>query len=262
MFRTLKLLALRPGELSAEFSRNRRANYSSPIRLYLFFSLLFFFVLSVPSKPGSPQAVEREARLGKAADSVDLAALKEAISPGRRLKVDEILSRESYPGTKSITYGLAFWADRRQSELTAIERFYISQLVDWQHAPRLAAERLENNMPIAMFFMLPVFALLLALFFRKKRRFYVEHLVFSIHVHIVVFAVFTAGALVPDGIVSDLLTLALLVALAAYNILALKRYYGDGAFRTTVKWGVLTVSYGVMLVPGVLLTAFVTLTAL
>ena len=261
--RTLKLLALQPGELSAEFSRNRRANYSSPIRLYLFFSLLFFFVFSVTPKPDSPREEDPVVSFDtKKAESVDLTALKEALSPQRGLKVDDILSRESYPGTRLPAYGLAFWAHRRQDALTEIERFYISQGVDWLHTPMLAAERLENNLPITMFFMLPVFALLLALFYRKKRRFYVEHFVFSVHVHVAVFAVFTLLALVSEAKVSAILDPILLLALAVYNVLALSRYYGDGAFLTTVKWAFLTVGYAILLIPGILLTVFVTLSAL
>lgn len=263
MLRTLKLLVLRPGELSAEFSRNRRASYSSPVRLYLFFSLLFFFVLSVSPKPESLR--EEDPVIGfnaKQAKSVDLTALKAVLTPQRRTKVDEIVSRESYPRTEYFVYGLAHWADRRQDLITEVEKFYLSQGVDWLYTPRLAAERLEDNLPITMFFMLPVFALLLALFYRKKRRFYVEHMVFSIHVHVVAFAVFTVLELVPESVIGGILGQILLLALALYNIFALLRYYGDGAVLTTVKWAFLTMGYAVILIPGFLLTVFVTLSAL
>lgn len=36
LLRTLKALLFKPGYLSSEFSRNRRATYMSPVRLYLF----------------------------------------------------------------------------------------------------------------------------------------------------------------------------------------------------------------------------------
>lgn len=56
LLKTLPKLLLRPGFLSAEFSRNRRASYLSPFRLYLFTSIVFFFVLSLsidlPEGPG------------------------------------------------------------------------------------------------------------------------------------------------------------------------------------------------------------------
>ena len=45
--RTLGLLFVVPGSLSREFSVNRRARYSSPVRLYLFASFVFFLVLSL-----------------------------------------------------------------------------------------------------------------------------------------------------------------------------------------------------------------------
>ena len=262
-FRTLKLLIVRPGELSAEFSRNRRASYSSPVRLYLFFSLLFFFVLSVTTptvKNGEEDPVVR-VHTDKA-KPVDFTALNAALSPQRRQKVDEILSRDILPGSAPIAYVLARWADHRQEALTDVERFYLSQGVDWLHNPWLAGERLENNLPITMFFMLPVFALLLALFYRKKRRFYVEHFVFSIHVHVAAFAVFTVMVFVPDAMIGGILDQILLLALAVYNFVALQRYYGDGPFLTFLKWGFLTTIYAIMLIPGFLLTVFVTLSGL
>ena len=58
--RTIPALFLRPGFLSLEFSRNRRAHYLSPFRLYLFTSLLFFLGLSlmVGNAGGWSQAVK------------------------------------------------------------------------------------------------------------------------------------------------------------------------------------------------------------
>ena len=263
MFRTLKLLVLRPGELSAEFSRNRRASYSSPVRLYLFFSLLFFFVLSVttPTVKNGKEDPVVHVHTDKARP-VDFTALNAALSPQRREKVDEILSRDILPGSAPIAYLLAGWADHREEALTDVERFYLSQGVDWLHNPWLAGERLENNLPITMFFMLPAFALLLALFYRKKPRFYVEHFVFSIHVHVAAFAVFTVLALVPEAMIGGIVDQILLLALAGYNVAALLRYYGDGPVLTLVKWGLLTAIYAIMLIPGFLLTVFVTLSGL
>ena len=42
IFQTLDLLLFKPGELTAEFFRGRRARYIPPLRLYLVCSLLFF----------------------------------------------------------------------------------------------------------------------------------------------------------------------------------------------------------------------------
>ena len=42
IFRSVRLLLMRPGLLTHEYFRGRRARYISPIRLYLIFSVAFF----------------------------------------------------------------------------------------------------------------------------------------------------------------------------------------------------------------------------
>ena len=45
MVTSLRLLLTRPGFLSLEYNSGRRASYTSPVRMYLVVSLVFFFVL-------------------------------------------------------------------------------------------------------------------------------------------------------------------------------------------------------------------------
>jgi len=59
LVQTLKLLMFKPGALALEFSRNRRASYVSPIRLYLFVSILFFFLLALTTEIGDDSDTER-----------------------------------------------------------------------------------------------------------------------------------------------------------------------------------------------------------
>ncbi len=52
-FDTLKFLLLKPGFLSKEYLRGRRASYLHPIRMYVFTSAIFFLIFfSFISKPG------------------------------------------------------------------------------------------------------------------------------------------------------------------------------------------------------------------
>lgn len=50
VFTTLSTLFLRPGKLSIQFRDNKRASYVTPIRLYLFSSLIFFFLFALTSR--------------------------------------------------------------------------------------------------------------------------------------------------------------------------------------------------------------------
>ncbi|HUR80202.1 MAG TPA: DUF3667 domain-containing protein [Thermoanaerobaculia bacterium] len=53
VLKTVRLLIIRPGELTREFLAGRRARYISPVRLYLTFSLIFFTLAAIlPHRPG------------------------------------------------------------------------------------------------------------------------------------------------------------------------------------------------------------------
>jgi hypothetical protein len=47
IFATIRVLFTRPGELTKDFIEGRRTRYIGPLRLYLTFSLLFFFLVAV-----------------------------------------------------------------------------------------------------------------------------------------------------------------------------------------------------------------------
>ena len=66
---TLKLLLFKPGSLSTEFSRNRRARYMTPVRLYLFSSVIFFLTMSVAMSL-APNPLDQDMALNGASSSL------------------------------------------------------------------------------------------------------------------------------------------------------------------------------------------------
>lgn len=54
--------------------------------------------------------------------------------------------------------------------------------------------------------------------------------------------------------VADWIELLLFLWVLVYHYLALRRYYGNGRFRTALKCTALTVCYGILLIPGMLLS--------
>jgi hypothetical protein len=97
--------------------------------------------------------------------------------------------------------------------------------------------------PTAMFVMLPAFALLLAVFYLRSRRFYVEHFVFSLHFHTVAFALFTVMLVLQKTFVPVVLGVWLLL----YLPIALKRAYGQGWLAAVIKAAVISFSYSIVL---------------
>ena len=240
VWRTMRALFLRPGFLSLEFSRNRRAHYLSPFRLYLFTSLLFFLVLSLTvnreggKRPdGPPGLIE----VGVSEDDKDveanpeaIEALKRALGEERARKIDDIMARpeSSFPRMLLIVnaQGLA-GEDEGLDEPLGL--FVAGQLVDVFHAPWPSVrDRFVGYLPVAMFFVLPLYALMLKVVFIRRHRFYAEHLVFSLHIHTIAFIVFGVGLVTPSNWpgVDEIL----LLALTAYYFMALKRFYATGVF--------------------------------
>ena len=137
-------------------------------------------------------------------------------------------------------------------------RMFLSSLVDLVHDPEVFVQRAVGNLPIAMFFLLPFLALALALCYFRKRRFFVEHLVFGMHNQTLAFLCLAAALLAPEGPVGRWFRLFFIVAPQAYYLVALRRYYGDGWFRTLIKgfavWGL----YMAVLLPGLFAVLFLT----
>ncbi|MCY3965113.1 MAG: DUF3667 domain-containing protein [Acidobacteria bacterium] len=113
-----------------------------------------------------------------------------------------------------------------------------------------------RRLPWMFFALVPLFAALLRLMYRRRERFYVPHLVFALHFHAAAFLVFIAGRagelLWPP--LSSFAFLAILVAL----FLSLRRAYEEGWFRTTVKEFVLLLVHGFAISMGTLVLMIVT----
>lgn len=268
VWRTLRLLMFRPGELSRQFSNNRRADYLSPVRLYLFASLTFFFVLSLTAELVPPASQMEAAELPEAsASDAEIAALAAVLDEEQRRRLQAILARQDAPLARLAVNELARdWAERPQPAGGA-RRFMSGLLVDALYEPARTLERLLDKLPVAMFLMLPVYAALLALFYRSRGRYYVEHLVFAVHVHVVTYLVFTVLLVLPDRTeasaataLSEAVENLLLLVLLGYQFLALRRYYGGGYGTTALRLAGLLALYLMLLIPGLAAALLLALT--
>jgi hypothetical protein len=87
-------------------------------------------------------------------------------------------------------------------------------------------------LPKALVLLLPIFALLLKLFWRK--RYYAEHLVFALHYHAFALVVLAPGALLAGAAGDTVSAIAPMLCLV-YLFQALRKVYGDGRLRTFAK---------------------------
>jgi len=130
---------------------------------------------------------------------------------------------------------------------------------------KLFFETLRSNIPAMMLCCIPIFAFILKILYVRKGRFYVEHLVYALHIHTFLYvavvitslAVMAANRTVPalGGWITGLMTIAILIQI----YLSIRRVYGQGWFMTSIKFLFGGLVYCVILVCAVALTAFVTL---
>ncbi|MEE4282931.1 MAG: DUF3667 domain-containing protein [Pseudomonadales bacterium] len=253
---TFRLLLIQPGQLAVEFSRNRRASYISPIRLYLFISLGFFFLLSSTSDLDMDfQVGDDPVAVTSVADSVAV-DLFNMLDEERTDKVHRMLAGEESGVQQQAIMSLAKATAEQSEPVSDIQRFMLSRIIDVIYQPREALSAMIDNLPIAMFFLLPVFALILQLLYIGSHKYYVEHLVFATHLHSFAFLVYALMLVLPDSegdtiiaTVSGYAGALLWFVLLIYHFKALRRYYSGSFRRTCAKYFVQMAVYFLLLIP-------------
>lgn len=130
---------------------------------------------------------------------------------------------------------------------------------------QLFLKTLRDNIPIMMLCCIPLFAFVLKILYLRKRRYYVEHLVFALHVHSFAYIGVVAIALVGTGLeptlpaLSEPVEILLWFALFVQIFLSLRYVYGQGWFFTALKSFAGGVIYTFILAFAVAATAFITL---
>jgi hypothetical protein len=101
--------------------------------------------------------------------------------------------------------------------------------------------------PRILFILLPMFAVLLAVFYWRRRRefYFVDHLVFSVTVHTFAFVLLIFAAAAAQAVNDNLVAVVLVVCLSVYLLLSLKRFYQERWLVTGLKFAGIAFIYSV-----------------
>lgn len=216
LWRTLKLLLVKPGELTVQYLAGRRKHYVLPLRLYLTISLVVLLLFRISASAGleADGAVKLdggELRNGSLSFGVGRAGLK-----------DGVFYCERMPR----------WLCQRIQRRIDIQPEALNAMVVQ------VTEKFLANLGASLFVLLPAFALWLNLAYRNRGLFYTEHLVFALHVHALWFLVLGL-TLLPWKALG-----VLLLAVPVYTLMAMKRVYGGRWWPRWLRAGVLSLLYG------------------
>lgn len=266
---TIRPLLFKPGFLTTEFLKGKRKSYLDPIRM--FFSLVIaYFLLSAFAEKimgtdheqvASPREIKSSLEAGDTTISfgefpVDFTIKSEDMVDS----VDESSKNYSHiaqladSGITNVEQVL----DSLGKEKTFWNKFYYSQLIktiqldgtEFQHY-------IKSKLAWMIFAIMPVFALLLLLFFRRSGYFYIDHLMFSCHLHSFVFLVSSIGLII-ELITGWETSLVIVPVVMVYFVMALKKVYENSTAKTILKSVLLFLSY----IASLALTSFIILVLL
>lgn len=107
-----------------------------------------------------------------------------------------------------------------------------------------------DQIPTVMFLLLPIFALILKLLYVRRKIFYVNHLIFSLHIHSIFFLYLIPMILFSGWIVNLLAQIGCLV----HGYLSMKSVYGQSHPKTILKMFLGSLIYFWCLVGGIVFT--------
>ena len=300
-FTTIALLLLKPWRLTNEFLAGKRVRYVNPLRLYLLASILFFFAVNYGAKGINFDA----SKLGPK-DRADLEAelKKEDLPPAAREKLEALL-RDSSPSpapspatnapsptpaptassdvasrpTESANeqkkeYGKIgerpFVAFDDAKSTTPFERWIEARAKEkmGEHGTKMGLfiRTLFSNLPYMMLCCIPLFALVLKVLYIRRRLFYIDHLIYALHIHtffyagvmLIVLATIGLNRVAPGALAGSLIAL-LWIAFVTQIFLSIRYVYRQGWFFSIFKFLFGGFVYLMVLVIALAITFFATL---
>jgi len=271
LWHTLVPLIIRPGKLTRDYLLGRRARFMPPFRTYLVLSVVFFLVaffdpreeFNVLFEPAAESTEEAEAA-GQSAEEIRQGILADLAEDGI------IAGDEALHDDPDDSDGVSFNISDDESGVNCnLEDLESADMPDWlanRMTPerlqlvcerviaddgRAMSEKLRDNVPAALFFLLPLMALILKIMYPLSKRYYVEHLLFVVHNHAFVFLILTLQILfariaslasISEKVI-DIVLIGAAIYIPVYLFRSMQRVYGQGVFVTALKFMFLALSY-------------------
>lgn len=297
--RTVKPLLFKPGRLTRDYMEGRRFRYAPPMRLYIFSSIVFFLLAALLSSDAITMNGE-DSSIHISSDGAEThQEVEEALSnlpPEIRDKIDMDYTHaeteqedEDDPGFKldDIQFNDEPW--NRETNPVDIKWFpgWLNDRINDEiegspqkaeqinENPNLIIDKVFDILPATMFLLLPLVAMIFKFWYLFAKRFYVEHLIFSLHNHAFVFvslilillANVASTLLEKNGYATaqagiEWLVVAISIWIPVYLLISLRVVYQQGWFLTLGKFAAIGISYLTLLAfvtVGVAIASFVLL---
>lgn len=267
-WKTIRNLLFKPATLTKEYLSGKRLSYLAPVRLYIFISFVTFLLITL-FPPSSPDFM-----------SVDSKKVIEKNDNQKEQKLDEEITSESLSEKnldsiqKTINYSkvkdekannLFNFGIKSVKELDSIQKFgkqgdKFNSFEYWflkkgltvvennttEEIIEKGKESFIHNFPKVLLMYMPLFAFFLWLFHSKKRWYYFDHGIFTLHyfsflllINLILFIIHKIAALIGNysllNFATGLIDTAGLIWMIYYFYPAHHRFYGETRFISFLK---------------------------
>ncbi len=254
---TLRAILFSPAKHANDWINGRQMRYVPPIRLFVFISLLLIILLTFSDVVlwQLKKNIPTENEIATAYDSQErnLKCLLDSVAP-------------SAPIGQAGCNGNSFTSDYKgtflslQSKDTGLKedlidtsdievkgsadadkaRGVLAHFNEMMRKPKEFNSAVSSSLSKYMLLAVPLHALLLKLFYIRRKRYLMEHVIFSLQSHTVMFLLLLIVVLlawISRGTLNgDNLMIGLFVFYSVHLFVAMKRFYGQGLLRTGLKY--------------------------
>ena len=280
-------LMFRPGYLAEKFLEGRRLLYLHPAQMYLFISVIFFFIMSYSTRELVNEKVVKSEFIDNLKESIqqptlDSIQMEKIMKPLRDnqqltglndldLELADSILKTNVSEPRNVKTSFDFDKNKIDSLVAAgvdneviykelgmsddpgfLERRLFTRilsLIEGQGAGAIV-QAFFDTIPISMFFLLPFFALILKIFYFNKGR-YVYHLVFSFYYFSFLFTVFSILFAVNRFVydIPDWIDWLIAISTYFYFLFSLIRFYKQNWFLTWIKSGLISFVFLLLVIP-------------
>ncbi len=208
-WRTIKNLIFRPASLTKEYLSGKRMSYLAPVRLYIFISFVTFFLITVlPNdtnkdndlvKINNSHKKEKNDTIYKEQEKIVALEKKGVISKKESDSIQKFIieAKKKNDDEGFIHFGKQY---KNVHELDSVQKFckpsekinsfkfwierkiqLVNDKMTGKEIEEKFVESFIHNLPKALFVYMPFFAFILWVFQNKKRWYYFDHGIFTLH---------------------------------------------------------------------------------
>ncbi|WP_264538392.1 DUF3667 domain-containing protein [Flavobacterium sp. N1736] len=237
-WKTIKNLLFKPATLTKEYLSGRRLSYLAPVRLYIFISFITFLLIALFPNHVSENLNNSEKEITTNLIKQDKKATKTFNeNPYFELQpMKEIDSIQKYGKPSEKYTDFEYWVYEKVVHVT--ENNTKKEIVE------KFIESFVHNIPKILFIIMPFFAFFLWIFHDKKKWYYFDHGIFTLHYFsflLLIFLILFIIQRVTDlfgstlGFIADIANFVGILWMSYYFYPAHHRFYGESRIVSFIK---------------------------